>query len=243
MNRGVEIASEVADGPYSVILDQVTNGVAVRMAVLYLLSGARRRRRDVSRLLIKGGRVIDPGRAVDGDLDLLIEDGARRAKIDGARRAAEGRRERSTRRPGGRARASSTSTPTCASPGGRTRRRSRTRHRGRGRRRLHRRVRACRTPSPVNDSRASRELILLEARAAKACARVYPIGAITRARRARSWRRSARCAGRLRGRLRRRPAGGERRADAPRPANTRRHFDLPVIQHCRGADALAGRRA
>jgi aspartate carbamoyltransferase catalytic subunit len=40
MNRGVEIASEVADGPYSVILDQVANGVAVRMAVLYLLSGS-----------------------------------------------------------------------------------------------------------------------------------------------------------------------------------------------------------
>jgi aspartate carbamoyltransferase catalytic subunit len=39
MNRGVEIASEVADGPYSVILDQVANGVAVRMAVLYLLLG------------------------------------------------------------------------------------------------------------------------------------------------------------------------------------------------------------
>jgi aspartate carbamoyltransferase catalytic subunit len=39
MNRGVEIASEVADGPYSVILDQVANGVAVRMAVLYLLAG------------------------------------------------------------------------------------------------------------------------------------------------------------------------------------------------------------
>jgi len=39
MNRGVEIAAEVADGPTSVILDQVTNGVAVRMAVLYLLSG------------------------------------------------------------------------------------------------------------------------------------------------------------------------------------------------------------
>jgi aspartate carbamoyltransferase catalytic subunit len=39
MNRGVEIASEVADGPASVILDQVTNGVAVRMAVLYLLAG------------------------------------------------------------------------------------------------------------------------------------------------------------------------------------------------------------
>jgi len=39
MNRGVEIASEVADGPASVILDQVANGVAVRMAVLYLLAG------------------------------------------------------------------------------------------------------------------------------------------------------------------------------------------------------------
>src|SRR5690606_13096721 len=35
MNRGVEIDSDVADGPHSVILDQVTNGVAVRMAVLY----------------------------------------------------------------------------------------------------------------------------------------------------------------------------------------------------------------
>jgi aspartate carbamoyltransferase catalytic subunit len=38
MNRGVEIDSEVADGPWSVILDQVANGVAVRMAVLYLLA-------------------------------------------------------------------------------------------------------------------------------------------------------------------------------------------------------------
>ena len=41
MNRGVEIDSDVADGPCSVILDQVTNGVAVRMAVLYLLAGGR----------------------------------------------------------------------------------------------------------------------------------------------------------------------------------------------------------
>jgi len=41
MNRGVEIASDVADGPYSVILEQVANGVAVRMAVLYLLIGAK----------------------------------------------------------------------------------------------------------------------------------------------------------------------------------------------------------
>ena len=42
MNRGVEIASEVADSKASLILDQVTNGVAVRMAVLYLLLGGGR---------------------------------------------------------------------------------------------------------------------------------------------------------------------------------------------------------
>lgn len=41
MNRGVEIDSRVADGPQSVILEQVTNGVAVRMAVLYLLAGGQ----------------------------------------------------------------------------------------------------------------------------------------------------------------------------------------------------------
>jgi aspartate carbamoyltransferase catalytic subunit len=40
-NRGVEVSAEVADGPNSVILDQVTNGVAVRMAVLYLLLGKK----------------------------------------------------------------------------------------------------------------------------------------------------------------------------------------------------------
>jgi aspartate carbamoyltransferase catalytic subunit len=41
MNRGVEIAQDVADGEHSVILEQVTNGVAVRMAVLYLLAGQK----------------------------------------------------------------------------------------------------------------------------------------------------------------------------------------------------------
>jgi aspartate carbamoyltransferase catalytic subunit len=40
MNRGVEIESEVADGPNSVILEQVTNGLAVRMAVLFLVNQA-----------------------------------------------------------------------------------------------------------------------------------------------------------------------------------------------------------
>jgi aspartate carbamoyltransferase catalytic subunit len=53
MNRGVEIDSRVADGPHSVILDQVTNGVAVRMAVLYLLAGGRPELADAA----KGGGV------------------------------------------------------------------------------------------------------------------------------------------------------------------------------------------
>ena len=42
INRGVEIAPDVADGPYSLILDQVTNGVAIRMALLYLVMGGTR---------------------------------------------------------------------------------------------------------------------------------------------------------------------------------------------------------
>lgn len=41
MNRGIEITSDVADSPRSVILDQVTNGIAVRMAVLYALAGVK----------------------------------------------------------------------------------------------------------------------------------------------------------------------------------------------------------
>lgn len=42
MNRGVEISPQVADGAYSVIIEQVTNGVAVNMAVLYLLAGGKK---------------------------------------------------------------------------------------------------------------------------------------------------------------------------------------------------------
>jgi aspartate carbamoyltransferase catalytic subunit len=41
INRGVEVTPDVADGPHSVILDQVTNGLAVRMAVLWLVTRAR----------------------------------------------------------------------------------------------------------------------------------------------------------------------------------------------------------
>ena len=74
MNRGVEIDSDVADGPHSVILPQVTNGVAVRMAVLYLLAGGSpdwaqpgRRRLTMRPILIRGGRVLDPSRNIDAD--------------------------------------------------------------------------------------------------------------------------------------------------------------------------------
>ena len=48
-NRGVEISAEVADGEYSVILEQVTNGVAVRMAVLYLLLSGKEKSADESK--------------------------------------------------------------------------------------------------------------------------------------------------------------------------------------------------
>jgi len=49
MNRGVEIDSDVADGPHSVILQQVTNGVAIRMAVLYLLAGGAPERAEAAK--------------------------------------------------------------------------------------------------------------------------------------------------------------------------------------------------
>jgi aspartate carbamoyltransferase catalytic subunit len=50
MNRGIEIASEVADGSSSLILDQVANGVAVRMAVLYLIAGGSHAEVDVDKM-------------------------------------------------------------------------------------------------------------------------------------------------------------------------------------------------
>src|SRR5205085_7113033 len=46
MNRGVEIGSDVADLPRAVITDQVTNGIAVRMALLYLILGSDSRRSE-----------------------------------------------------------------------------------------------------------------------------------------------------------------------------------------------------
>src|SRR6185436_3866234 len=45
-NRGLELSAEVADGPYSVILDQVTNGIAIRMAILYLVLAGKEGRQS-----------------------------------------------------------------------------------------------------------------------------------------------------------------------------------------------------
>lgn len=50
INRGIEISSEIADGSSSLILDQVTNGVAVRMAVLYLIAGGSHTEVDVDKI-------------------------------------------------------------------------------------------------------------------------------------------------------------------------------------------------
>ena len=55
MNRGVEIAAEVADSPRSTIVEQVANGVSVRMAVLYLLLGGGRRRPGGTRMQPRRG--------------------------------------------------------------------------------------------------------------------------------------------------------------------------------------------
>ena len=73
LNRGVEIDSDLADGPRSVILEQVTNGIAVHMAVLYLCADGRPERSErghrteslpMPALWISEARVIDPSRPV-----------------------------------------------------------------------------------------------------------------------------------------------------------------------------------
>ena len=60
MNRGVEIDSSVADGAQSVILPQVTFGIAVRMAVMSMLAGGK-----AMKIHIKDGRLIDPRNGID----------------------------------------------------------------------------------------------------------------------------------------------------------------------------------
>ena len=77
INRGVEISPEVADGPWSLILDQVSNGVAVRMALLYLISGAGVPSRDEA----NGGR--RKWRESDGGISPPSAAGVRKEEGDG----------------------------------------------------------------------------------------------------------------------------------------------------------------
>ena len=86
MNEGVEIAADVAAGPQSVITDQVTNGVAIRMALLYLLAGcggrglgrlARRERlaRRMTDLDIGRAWLVDPAAGREGPGEIVVRDG------------------------------------------------------------------------------------------------------------------------------------------------------------------------
>ena len=73
-NRGVEFSADVADGKQSVILDQVTNGVAVRMAVLYLVLGTKSGVKTMG-LLIKNAIIVNADKIWDKPQDILCEDG------------------------------------------------------------------------------------------------------------------------------------------------------------------------
>ena len=124
MNRGMEIAAEVADvRARSTIVEQVTNGVSVRMAVLYLLLGpardhADRGRPGMSSYADQGRR----GRTAGRPPTCWSEDGVIAEVGSGLRRPAP---RWSTPTGWSRCPAWSTCTPTCASPAGRTPRRSR----------------------------------------------------------------------------------------------------------------------
>ena len=80
--RGLELTAGVADGPQSAILEQVSNGVAIRMAVVERALLARARRPRMTALVIRGGHLIDPAAGVDGPKDILLKDG-RVAEIAG----------------------------------------------------------------------------------------------------------------------------------------------------------------
>ena len=123
MNRGMEIAAEVADSARSTIVEQVTNGVSVRMAVLYLLL-AGSDEPEVTGMSGATSYVVKGARLLGGEpSDLLLEDGVI-AEV-GAGLTPGRRRGRSTPTGWSRCPAWSTCTPTCASPAARTPRPSR----------------------------------------------------------------------------------------------------------------------
>src|SRR3990172_1094525 len=150
MNRGVEIDSRVADGPHSVILNQVTNGVAVRMAVLYLLAGGRPELAEAADGGVAGAgknqgapdgaEVIDATGCVvaPGFVDLHVH------------LREPGREDVETIQSGARAAVAGGFTSVCAMP----------------------------NTDPVTDNQAAVGFILAQARRA-GTARVYPIGAVS----------------------------------------------------------------
>ena len=119
MNEGVEIAPDVAAGAQSVITEQVTNGVAVRMALLYLLAGThgtgrRDRRADRDRRRVSGSGpdleisrawLVDPAAGREGPGEIVVIDGILETVtwLDGRRgrwrRAGRGRRRAGVHRP------------------------------------------------------------------------------------------------------------------------------------------------
>ena len=245
INRGVELTPEVADGPHSAILDQVTNGLAVRMAVLYLLSGKlepqgpglRRAFQSTSttgddstcgRSRSRAGRVIDPSQDIDRVADLWLSRGRVLAVGEGLR-GGRGRH----RRPGhDRLPGPDRHARPPARAGQRGGRDDRHRHRGGPGRRRAPRSPACPTPIPALDSQAAAEFVILQAqRAGKA--NVYPVGARQQGPQGRGAGRARPARRRRGGRLhRRRRAGRLGLADAAGAANTpdvrpRHHAALP----------------
>ena len=180
INRGVEIESAVADGQHSVILNQVTYGIAVRMAVLSMaMSGQTAQRQfDGERpvtISIIGARVIDPASGLDTITDLHLDGGRiaaigaapagftanRTIQADGLVAAGPGRPRRLLREPGYSRKGNIASETRAAVAGGVTS--------------------LCCPPQtkPVLDTSAVAELILDRAREA-ANSKVYPIGALTK---------------------------------------------------------------
>ena len=143
MNRGMEIAAEVADSPRSVIVEQVANGVSVRMAVLYLLLGGADRSATPTRRpdMSSTTYVIRRAQVLGGDpADLVLRDGVIAEIAAAGAASADGATEIDADRAGRPARPRRPAHPPArARPRGRRDRRDR-QPRGRGRR-LHRRVR------------------------------------------------------------------------------------------------------
>ncbi len=244
MNRGVEIDSDVADGPYSVILEQVANGVAVRMAVLYLLSGRTRATRleralSLMKLLLKGGRVIDPAERTRRRVrrpDRGRPHRARRQGPAGRRRGrvrGHARLDSSSpglidmhvhlREPGQEHKETIATGTASAVAGGFTA------------------VACMPNTDPVNDHAGITEFILKKAAEARTRARLSDRRRVDRLE-GRAARRARRAEGRrLRRVHRRRPAGGDGAADAAR-ARVRRDARRADHRPLRGSVAQGRRR-